>query len=70
MKSSPFFAISASNNYRVNNTDVKELEPANLNLTETLPNEALVNITISILSLNTWFEMVNGSSTRLFNSII
>jgi hypothetical protein len=38
-----------------------------LNLTEALRNEALVNITISALSLNTWFEMVNGSSTRLFN---
>jgi hypothetical protein len=38
-----------------------------LNLTEALLNEALANITISALTLNKWYRMVNGSSTRVFS---
>ena len=38
-----------------------------IDITEELLNQALANITISALSLNTWYGLVNGSSNRAFN---
>jgi deoxyhypusine synthase len=35
--------------------------------TETLLNEALANLTISALSLNYWYDSINGMSTKQFN---
>jgi hypothetical protein len=43
------------------------MQPGDFSITEDLLNEALANITISSLSLNTHFQMIGGTSTRVFN---
>ncbi|KAF2125621.1 hypothetical protein P153DRAFT_359973 [Dothidotthia symphoricarpi CBS 119687] len=41
--------------------------PLSIDFSEALLNEALANITISALSLNTWYDVVHGSSTKVMN---
>jgi hypothetical protein len=52
---------------RQSKTEVSNMQPHEFSITENLLNEALANITISSLSLNTQFQSVNGTSTRVFN---
>jgi hypothetical protein len=60
-------ALSAFNKIRFNNSDLAQLKPENFTVTEELLNEALVNITISSLALNKRSDLVNGTSTSVFN---
>ncbi|CAO2649987.1 Nn.00g012790.m01.CDS01 [Neocucurbitaria sp. VM-36] len=39
-----------------------------LDISERLLNEALANITFAALSLNMWYDRVNGTTSRLFNT--
>jgi hypothetical protein len=60
-------AVSAFNKMRANNSDLADLNPEDFDISEALLNQALANITISALSLGTWYDNVHGSSTRVFN---
>jgi hypothetical protein len=58
----PLIAMTAFNRLRGN--DRMRCLAEGLSITEDLLNEALANITISALSLNTWMEVVNGTVTK------
>ncbi|KAJ8108732.1 hypothetical protein OPT61_g7964 [Boeremia exigua] len=47
--------------------NINEFSMRFFNFSEALLNEVLANITISALSLNLWYESVNGTETRVFN---
>jgi hypothetical protein len=59
--------MSAFNKDRTSVDDLNRVDPQDFEITESLLNEGLANITISALSLNTHYEVVNGSSMRVFN---
>jgi hypothetical protein len=59
--------VSAFNKLRANNSDLADLNPEAFDISEALLNQALANITISALSLGTWYDNFHGSSTRVFN---
>jgi hypothetical protein len=64
---SSILALSAFNKMRISKTELSTMQPHEFSFTEELLNEALANITISSLSLNTHFQKVDGTSTRVFN---
>jgi hypothetical protein len=62
--SNPYLEVSAFTK-KTNKTGSRCLDE--FNFTEDLLNEALANLTISALSLNYWYDTVNGTSTRHIN---
>jgi hypothetical protein len=60
-------AVSVFNTDRLNSSDLFDIDHTDFDTSEKLLNEALINITISSLSLGVHYEMVNGTSTRVFN---
>lgn len=59
--------MSAFNRNRTEKSYIADLEPSDLDISEDMLNEALINITISALSLNIHHEMVNRTLTHVFN---
>ncbi|KAF2819631.1 hypothetical protein CC86DRAFT_430414, partial [Ophiobolus disseminans] len=65
VRGSDVFGMSAFNEGRRN--PEWTVYSSSINLNESLLNEALANITISALTLNTYYGLVRGSSSRVFN---
>ncbi|CAO2657831.1 Nn.00g070910.m01.CDS01 [Neocucurbitaria sp. VM-36] len=63
---SSILALSAFNTQRDSYPDSMSINE--LKFSETLLNEVLANITISALSLNLWYGLVNGTTSRTLNT--